>query len=238
MSLSPYTKRVWVTAVLILWTLPAVGYQTAAVSDGGGVQGKVVFNGPVPKRMIIPTKDQEICGSPREEAEILVGPNNGVREAVVYLEGISAGKPWAVAEKPPELNNKDCRFEPRIQVMPAGKVTVVNSDPILHNTKAFYGRRTAFNIALPNQGQRVEAELPRSGPVRIECDAHGWMLGWIHVAETPYYAVSGEDGSFTIADVPPGTYTLVVNQPALSPMQIPVTVKPKETSQVTIELKK
>ncbi|HYG91489.1 MAG TPA: carboxypeptidase regulatory-like domain-containing protein [Azospirillum sp.] len=233
---SIYTFGVGVA--LIAWPFPASAYQTATVADGGTIQGKVVFNGPVPKRMIIPTKDQEVCGNPREEPEILVGPGNGVREAIVYLEGIATGKPWPTAEKAPELDNRQCRFQPHVQVIQPGKITVVNSDPMLHNTKAFYGRRTAFNIALPNKDQRIDAELPRTGTVRIECDAHGWMRGWVHVAETPYYAVTGEDGTFSIADVPPGNYTLVVNQPAVPPMQIPVTVKPKETSQVAVELKK
>lgn len=238
MTLSPYTLRALVSTALALWAVPAPAYQTVTVSDGGVVQGKVVFNGPVPKRMIIPTKDQEVCGAPSEEAEILVGPGNGVRDAIVYLDGVAAGKPWPAVEKPPELNNHECRFEPNVQVVQPGKITVVNSDPVLHNTKAFYGKRTAFNIALPNKDQRIESELPRPGTVRVECDAHGWMLGWVHVAENPYYAVTREDGTFTIADVPPGTYTLVVNQPAVAPTQIPVTVKPKETSQLAVELKK
>src|SRR3546814_15309030 len=80
------------------------------------------------------------------------------------------------------------------------------------NTHGFYGRRTAFNLALPNQGQRIKADLTRPGLVRVECDAHGWMLAWIYVADSPYYALTGEDGSFSLTDVPPGDYTLVTWQ--------------------------
>ena len=122
--------------------------------------------------------------------------------------------------------------------MPVGDVDVVNSDPVLHNTKAFYGRRSAFNVALPNQGQHIKVELPRPGEVRLECDAHGWMLGWVYVADSPYYAVTPQDGTFTITDVPSGNYTLVTFQGFTGPTETPVTVKAKETAQVSVELKK
>ena len=71
---------------------------------------------------------------------------------------------------------------------------------------------TVFNVALPNKGQRIERPLKKAGLVRVECDAHGWMLAWIYVAENPYYAVTSKDGRFTITDVPPGSYTLVAWQ--------------------------
>ena len=88
--------------------------------------------------------------------------------------------------------------------MPVGDLDIVNSDPVLHNTHGFLDKLTVFNVALPNQGQRIKRPLRKSGLVRVECDAHGWMLGWIFVAENPYYAMTGKDGSFTIKDVPPG----------------------------------
>jgi uncharacterized protein (DUF2141 family) len=74
--------------------------------------------------------------------------------------------------------------------------------------------------------------------MRVECDAHGWMLAWVHVADSPYYAITGKDGAFTISDVPPGNYTLVAWQEYTGPVQLPVTVKAKETTSTTVELKK
>lgn len=114
----------------------------------------------------------------------------------------------------------------------------MNSDPVLHNTKAFYGRVPAFNVALPNQGQRITRALKRPGLVRVECDAHGWMLGWVHVADNPYYAITGRDGTFTLTEVPPGTYTLVVWQAFTGAVEVPVSVKARETATLAVELKK
>jgi uncharacterized protein (DUF2141 family) len=91
---------------------------------------------------------------------------------------------------------------------------------------------------MPKQGMQVEKLLRKPGIVRIECDSHGWMLAWIYVADNPYYAVTGKNGSFTIPDVPPGQYTLVVWQEHTGATEIPVTVKPKETTSVPVTIKK
>ena len=215
---------------------PAQAYQEGPVNDAGSVKGKVVYKGRVPTRMIVPTKDIEVCGQPREEPEVRLGPDGGVQDGIVYLEGVTQGKAWPAAAKAPTLDNKRCLFQPHVQAIPVGKLSVLNSDPMLHNTHGFYGRRSAFNIALPNQGQKIDVDLPRTGQVRIECDAHGWMRGWVYVVDNPYYAVTGEDGTFTIGDVPPGNYTLVANQAYTGPVKVPVTVKRGEAVEVPIEL--
>jgi hypothetical protein len=218
----------------------ADAYEAGQVADGGTIQGKVTFAGPPPaKKKIIPTKDREACGSsPRDVDQIVLASDKGVHEAIVYLQKVDKGKAFEKAAKPPEINNVKCDFQPHVQVMPAGDVDIVNSDAVLHNTHGFLDKLTVFNVALPNQGQRIKKPLKKSGLVRVECDAHGWMLGWIFVAENPYYAVTAKDGSFTLKDVPPGSYTLVAWQEFTGPVEIPVTVKAKEVVSVPVELKK
>jgi hypothetical protein len=210
------------------------------VTDGGTLQGKVTFQGsPPPKRKVIPTKDREACGStPRDVDQIVLAPDKSVQEAIVYLKKVDKGKAWEKAAKPPAIDNVKCDFAPHVQVIPAGDLEIVNSDPVLHNTHGFLGKVTVFNVALPNQGQRIVRPLKRPGMVRVECDAHGWMLGWVHVADNPYYAVSAKDGTFTLTNVPPGSYTLVAWQEYAGAVELPVTVKPKEVASVTVELKK
>ncbi len=214
----------------------AYAYKEIEVSSGGSLQGKVVFNGRVPVKTIIPTKDSEICGKKRKEAQILVDENNGVREAVVYLKKVQEGKAWGAGTETPVLDQKGCVFEPQVQIMPKGPVDIINSDPVLHNTHGYYGRRTAFNLALPNQGQKITKQLKKPGIVKVDCDAHGWMLAHIYVAENPYYALSGEDGTFEIADIPAGSYTLVVWQLATGANETAVTVEAGKAVEVTVEL--
>jgi hypothetical protein len=220
--------------------LPARAYEAGQVTDGGTIQGKVTFPGtPPPKKKVIPTKDREACGSsPRDVDQILLGPDKAVQDAVVYLQKVDKGKAWEKPGKPYEINNVKCDFAPHVQVMPVGDLDIVNSDPVLHNTHGFLDKLTVFNVALPNEGQRIKRPLRKSGLVRVECDAHGWMLGWILVAENPYYAMTGKDGAFAIKDVPPGAYTLVVWQEFTGPVEVPVTVKAKEVVTAPVELKK
>jgi hypothetical protein len=228
------------TALLGVMAGHAAAYDVVAVADGGSIKGKVVFNGALPPpRKVVLTKDREVCGTGiREVAQITVAPDKGVADAFVYLVKVEKGKAWAKPPKPPELNNLKCDFAPHVQIIQPGELVVVNSDPVLHNTKSFFDRTPVFNLALPNQGQRITREIKRTGLMRVECDAHGWMLGWIYVADNPYYAVSAKDGTFTIADVPPGSYTLVVWQEYAGKVEVPVTVKPREATSVTAELKK
>jgi hypothetical protein len=217
---------------------PAQAYEAAPVTGGGTIEGTIVFRGAVPTKTIIPTKDVETCGGPREDPVVKVGPGQGVESAVVYLAEVAKGKAWPAPAKTPQIDNVKCRFVPDVQVIRAGSLDVVNSDPMLHNTHGYYGKRTAFNLALPNQGQRIPVDLPRAGTVRVDCDAHGWMEGWVQVVDNPYYAITGADGKFTITDVPPGNYRLVTMQPFIGPIEQPVTVAANKPTSLTIELKK
>lgn len=219
-------------------SFPASAYDVAPVSGGGAIKGKVTYNGTVPMRTVLPTKDAEICGGPRKVPTVIVGADKGVKDTLVSVQGIAKGKAWPAAAQAPTLDQKDCVFTPHVLVIPVGRLAVANSDPVLHNTHGFYDKRTAFNVALPNQGQKIDVELKRPGTVRIECDSHGWMLSWIHVVENPYYAVTGEDGTFEIKDVPPGKYKIVANQEHTGPMTMDVEVASGATVDLPIELKK
>ena len=234
-------RRVSIRLLALLVAAPpatAAAYEVVSVPDGGSVSGKVVYRGTVPTRKIVPTKDMETCGSIRDEPQILVGPGKEVEGAVVYLKGVEKGKALEKPAKKPEIVNQGCQFLPHVQAFPVGTVVIVNSDPVMHNTHGFHGKATVFNVALPIKGQRVERPLKKPGLMRVECDTHGWMLAWIYAAENPYYAVTQKDGTFTIRDVPPGSYTLVAWQEYTGELEVPVTVKPKETAQVAVELKK
>ena len=202
--------RIGISALIVLASiLPAQSYEEGVVEDGATISGKVIYQGAVPTRKIIPTKDQDVCGGIRDEPRVVVGPDKGVHGAFVYLQDVAKGKAWAQAVDPYELDNNKCKFWPHVQVIPVkSELEIINSDPVLHNTHGFLGRRTVFNVALPDQGMRIKKRLRRPGIVRVECDAHGWMLSWIYAAENPYYAVTAEDGTFSITGRTAGEPTL------------------------------
>ena len=217
----------------------AAKYTESEVLGGGAIEGSVVYHGPVKKRTILPTKDKKVCGRLRKEPLIIVGDGGAVKDSVVFLMDVATGKPWPEMSggKRPTLDQVKCRFTPHVQVARRGKIDIVNSDPVLHNTHGYYGKRTAFNVALPIQDGKVTKLLKSAGEVRVDCDAHGWMLAWIYVVDNPYFAQTGDDGAFSITDVPPGEYTLGVWQEEFGLTEIPVTVAANEVTQMSVELK-
>jgi plastocyanin len=242
----PFSLCVWVFfAAVALGPLPAWSYQEVKVTEGGSIEGKVVFTGtPASPRKIIPTQDQQVCGGPRDEPRIVLGPGNTVQGAIVFLKGVEKGKAFEKPKKPPVVDNEKCRFEPELQVVPVGtEILILNSDPVLHNTHGYLladsrRGRTVFNQALPQKGQQVKTALKLPGIIDVACDVHGWMQGWILVAENPYYAITEKNGTFAIKDIPPGKYTLATFQPYTGVRETPVTVEAKKTSNVNVELKK
>lgn len=116
------------------------------------------------------------------------------------------------------INQQGCQFRPWAQVLQQGTVIVRNSDKgVLHNinTRELMGvetgqivKRTMFNFGQPDPGDIEQEMKPRRSPfVSINCEAHNFMFGFLMVSEHPYVTVVGEDGTFSIDDIPPGAYT-------------------------------
>jgi plastocyanin len=204
-------RRVLLVTVLALLGAPlhaTPGYEEAPVPDGGAVVGRVRFAGePVRTDPIPVRKNLETCGESKPSEALIVGPDRGVSNTVVYLENVARGKKAPALE----LDNAKCLFVPHVSaVMVGAKVRVRNTDPILHNTHGFVDRLTVFNVALPTKDQVVDItqRIRHVGVVEVLCDAHTHMRAWLVVHDNPYHAVTGDSGQFRIADVPPGRYRL------------------------------
>jgi len=211
----------------------AAGYDVFSVSDGVTLTGSVSFTGEVPEASeLLITRDFEVCGLGfRERREVDVAEAGGLRSVVVFITDIAGGKPWPDAPDGYLLDQRDCYFEPYIQVVPRGvDLQIENSDPVLHNVHGYERidatrRRTLFNLGQPDKGIIVRPLRPRRGQqIGLECDAHDFMLGWIFAADNPYSVVVDSMGVFEISDVPPGTYTIGAWHPFLGGMEQEVTV--------------
>ena len=132
--------------------------------------------------------------------------------------------------------------EPHVAGVIVGQPLVFkNSDPTLHNVHA---RPLGFDeINIPQKrGQEDDRVFnkPEANMMRVWCDVHGWMESWIGVSSHPFFAVTGDDGTFKLENVPPGKYQLEVwceefdDDPILQDIE----VKSGETTQVPIEFKK
>jgi hypothetical protein len=231
--------------VLVLAPALAGSYEVAPVADGGRVVGKVLFKGeaPPPRRMLI-TKNKDICGEGQREIVEVAVKNGALANTIVVIDGIAKGKAWAAAQQKPLLDQKQCTFIPPLMAVPkGGDIDILNSDPVLHNIHTYEvvgtTRRTLFNFGQPNQGQRLTKpiSLRRGEWVKVECDAHDFMHAWMFGATSPYHAVSGEDGSFVIADVPPGKYKVRALHPVLGVREVEVTVPAKGKAEAAFEFR-
>ena len=234
------TLAVAAAAGLILGVVAqALAYEGGEVKDGGTISGSIKFAGAPPARKEIPvTKDMEVCSKDKHLSwDLIVGPNKGIENAVVSLTDVKKGKKWAIAKA--TLDQNGCVYKPHVLVVPAGAtIDILNSDGILHNIHTYSTANPAFNKAQPKFKKVLTAEFKKPETIKVTCDAHGWMLGWIVVSDHPYVALTDEKGDFTLKDVPPAHYKLEVWHETLGKSVKEVTVKPKEETKVQIELAK
>lgn len=229
--------------VLPLLTLPVLAaggkYLETSVTGGGAVSGTVKLTGTAPPRAPITVdKDVEVCGKGGEKlAEtLLVSPSAGIRNAVVTLEGITQGKPFAT--KAATLDQRSCVYVPHVLVVPSGgQLTLLNADGLMHNVHAYSLKNTPFNESIPSSKKSVKT-LSFSEVVKMGCDVHKWMGAWVVVVDHPYYAVTDEGGAYKIDEVPPGKYTLRVWHESLGKQDKEVTISGGQTATVDFQLSK
>ena len=222
--------------VLLVCPLAAGAYEEIVLTDGATIRGTVRFQGDVPKLANLEvSRFKDICKDVPDET-LVIGPGNGVRYAVVTLEGITKGKA-VEREVQHELDNVNCRFVPHVQAASVGQfVLLKNTDPILHTAHAYFASgQPHFNVGLfPGRVSRKPLITP--GVVKILCEVHPWMSAYIVVTEHPYHAVTDIYGEYLITDIPPGTYRLRVWHESLGTEEKQVEVKKAEAHNVDFVL--
>lgn len=238
--------RLVVAAVLgVAFAGTADAYKAGKVSGGGSIAGAIKFEGAVPKPKVLSVnKDKKVCAKKPITDESLVVQDGGVAWAVVSLRGVKSGKGWAKDQKKAVLDQKGCVYLPRVVVMKSRtKLLVKNSDRILHNVHTHPGKtgNPVANIAQPKFKKKLRMStryFKKPGVVKVTCDVHDWMKGYIVVADNPYVSVTGAGGKFELRDVPAGAYTLEVWHEALGRKSMKVTVKSGAATAVNVTLKK
>ena len=187
-------------------------YSTSGVSGGGTISGVVTFEGDVPEKEVLEvTKDVAVCGATEKYDEsIVVGENNALKNTIVYLVDISAGKDFD-KDAVLEIDQKGCKFSPHVQIVPIGeRLTMLNNDKVNHNVHIFSSINKPVNKQQTKNRKKMKLQSMKKpeGPVSVKCDIHGWMSAWIAYVPHPYFAVTNEKGEFTLEDVPAGTYKL------------------------------
>jgi len=178
-------------------------------ASSGTLAGKVTLNGLAPKLANLPvTRDMKVCGNTKFDESLEVGAGGAVKNVVVYF--LDVPLPAEFKPKKEKLDQQQCLFLPHVLATPLGTtVEVVNSDRVLHDVRAHSGEERLMNFAMPIPGHVVPVTLAKEGMFKVECDVHPWMRAWLVVLRTTAYAVTGEDGSYEIRDVPAGKHRVI-----------------------------
>jgi plastocyanin len=184
-------------------------------ADAGDITGTITLKGTPPaEKEITPLKDDPNCGKLQTTTPTthfyVVGSKGELADVVVSVVGLSGSKGASAA--PLVIDQKGCEYTPQIQAVQTDqKIMVKNSDPVLHNVHtlpAVAGNAEKNQAQAPN-GPDLTFTFSKPEPfLKFKCDVHPWMFAWISVFDSPYFAVSGKDGTFKIANVPNGKYKI------------------------------
>jgi len=201
------------------------GTQTAATpppskGDEGTVTGKVTYTGTAPEPKKIDTSADAACTakSPDLKTEEWVVKDGKVANTFVYIKDgtMDGGKKiseftWPAPSTPATLDQNGCHYKPHVMgVVVKQDITITNSDPTTHNIHFTPKNNPDWNQQQSNGAAAMTHKLNVAEIlVPVKCNQHPWMKAYVGVLKHPFFAVSGEDGSFTIKGVPPGKYTVV-----------------------------
>jgi hypothetical protein len=189
-------------------------YRVISVSNGGTVSGTVKWSGPLPHLASFPiNKDPQICDpdsqKTRDLERLIVSSQGGVKNAVVFLKNINEGKAFDLPPARRFLDQKHCRYEPHILLVPQNaQLQMKSSDATLHTIHM--DGAASYNLPFPFTDQVVSRDMNTAGLVNLKCNGgHVWMNAEMMVVSNPYYVVTDENGKFELTDVPAGEYEIV-----------------------------
>ena len=164
---------------------------------------------------------------------MVVGCNKGLANAVVSVPGAKGvGKATKAT-----IDQHGCKFVPHVIAMNPGDLELKNSDDILHNIHTYSTANPSINKAQPKFKKVMTEKLEKPEYVKLTCDVHSWMLGWVAVTPGPA-AVTDANGVAKIENVPPGKQTVEVWHETLGKQTKDVEVKAGQTTKVSFEMKK
>jgi plastocyanin len=226
---------------LVAWTAPggqvSLGWISVDLRDAvargnapertGRVEGTVRLTG-TPPAMQVPAQRQaaEFCKTRAVPLEEVIVKNGMLKDVHIGIRGA----PLARRSYPPPparvvVQQVDCMYQPRVQGALVGQeVEITNADPTLHNVHLYLGSETYSNQAQPKGGEPIIKELESAGTIQLTCDVHPWMRAFVVVTENPFFAVTNEDGAFSIEGLPAGAYALEAWHPRFGAKKLKVTI--------------
>jgi plastocyanin len=212
--------------------------QRVDAATAGDVKGTVTLNGAAPKNEPIRMNADPVClkeaKGPQAQETFMVSGDGKLANVFVYVKDGLGNYVYDPPSGPVQLDQNGCRYHPHVFGVRVNQpVVIVNSDPTLHNIHALPKANKEFNNGQPIEGMKMEHTFTaKEVMVPFKCDVHGWMNAYVGVLDHPFFAVTGENGSFELKGLPPGTYTVEAWHEKLGAKTQSVTIAAKESKDV------
>jgi Polysaccharide lyase family 4, domain II len=211
-------------------------------ATAGEVTGTVAFDGTAPANEAIKMNADPVCvkeNTTPQSQETYEVADGKLANVFVYIKDGLGNYVYDTPTEAATIDQMNCRYHPHVFGMRVNQpLTIINSDPTLHNIHALPKANKEFNNGQPIQGMKMTHTFDtKEVMVPFKCDVHGWMNAYVGVLDHPYFAVTGKDGKFDLKTVPPGTYTIEAWHEKLGAMTQSITVGAKETKDMTFLFK-
>jgi plastocyanin len=203
-------------------------------STVASISGTVRFDGAAPAPPKIDMSQDPACGGQATYSDALVVSNGKLANTFIYVKEGMGDRHFAPPLHTLTITQKGCRYIPHVAGVVAGqKVKFINGDATTHNIHVMPTQVRQWN----------ESQMPDSGPIEksfdtpevmipIKCNQHPWMRMYLNVVASPFFAVSDDQGNFSITGLPPGDYTLAAVHERLGEQDVKISIRPKETKAV------
>jgi len=191
-----------------------VGFVLPQIAEAGGtITGTISLEGTAPQRQPIKMSADPTCEAANPGGrlgEVFVVKDGKVQNVFVYIKDGLGDQKFDVPAAPAVMDQHGCMYAPHVLGLMVGQeLEIRNSDSTLHNVHSLAEKSKPFNNAMPMKGMTIKRKFTEPEVmVRVKCDVHPWMASYIGVLNHPFFAVSAENGTFSIANVPAGTYTI------------------------------
>lgn len=213
-------------------------------ATAGSIDGKIMLDGAPPAARFIsmnavPPCAKQHVGNKAATEDVVPGDGGTLQNVVVYLKGDFSAYSFDVPQTPAVLDQGACQFHPHVLALMIDQpLQVITSDPTGHNVNVMAKINAAWNRTMSPRSQPYQQSFAHPEiAIPVKCNIHPWMKAYIAVLDSPYFAVTGQDGSFALHNVPPGTYTLTAWHETYGSTEQSITVAPQQTQTVDLTFK-